>query len=97
MPLLVGGVLSVHIKQQDKNARVIYRGVSSSIFLKSGCKIAPQNRAFLISEGLTFLSFLSALNSRSAGFLLLTGNVAPQDALLSIDSIEVRTFVPEGW
>ena len=35
-------------------------------------------------------------HSRSGSFLLLTGNEAPQDALLSIESIEVRPFVPKG-
>ena len=31
--------------------------------------------------------------SKSAGFLLLTEKEAPQDALLSAESIEVRPFV----
>ena len=35
-------------------------------------------------------------HSRSSSFLLLTGNEAPQDALLSIESIEVRPLVPKG-
>ena len=35
-------------------------------------------------------------HSRSCSFLLLTGNEAPQDALLSIESIEVRPLVPKG-
>ena len=35
-------------------------------------------------------------HSRSGSFLLLTGNEAPQDALLSIESIEVRPLVPKG-
>ena len=35
-------------------------------------------------------------HARSSSFLLLTENTAPQDALLSIESIEVRPFVPKG-
>ena len=35
-------------------------------------------------------------HARSSSFLLLTGNEAPQDALLSIESIEVRPLVPKG-
>ena len=35
-------------------------------------------------------------HSRSGSFLLLTENEAPQDALLSIESIEVRPLVPKG-
>jgi len=35
-------------------------------------------------------------HSRSCSFLLLTGNEAPQDALLSTESIEVRPLVPKG-
>ena len=35
-------------------------------------------------------------HSRSSSFLLLTGNEAPQDALLSTESIEVRPLVPKG-
>ena len=35
-------------------------------------------------------------HSRSGRFLLLTGNEAPQDALLSTESIEVRPLVPKG-
>ena len=35
-------------------------------------------------------------HSRSGSFLLLTGNEAPQDALLSTESIEVRPLVPKG-
>ena len=35
-------------------------------------------------------------HSRSSSFLLLTENEAPQDALLSIESIEVRPLVPKG-
>ena len=34
---------------------------------------------------------------RSCSFLLLTGNEAPQDALLSTESIEVRPLVPKGF
>ena len=33
---------------------------------------------------------------RSSSFSLLTGNEAPQDALLSTESIEVRPLVPKG-
>ena len=36
-------------------------------------------------------------HSRSGSFLLLTGNEAQQDALLSIESIEVRPLVPKGF
>jgi hypothetical protein len=36
-------------------------------------------------------------HSRSGSFLLLTGNEAPQDALLSTESIEVRPLVPKGF
>ena len=35
-------------------------------------------------------------HSRSGSFLLLTGNEATQDALLSIESIKVRLLVPKG-
>ena len=35
-------------------------------------------------------------HSQSGSFLLLTGNEAPQDALLSIESIEVRLLVSKG-
>ena len=35
-------------------------------------------------------------HSRSGSFLLLTENEAPQDALLSTESIEVRPLVPKG-
>ena len=35
-------------------------------------------------------------HSRSCSFLLLTENEAPQDALLSTESIEVRPLVPKG-
>ena len=35
-------------------------------------------------------------HSRSVSFLLLTGNEATQDALLSTESIEVRPLVPKG-
>ena len=35
-------------------------------------------------------------HSRSCSFLLLTGNEATQDALLSIESIKVRLLVPKG-
>ena len=35
-------------------------------------------------------------HARSSSFLLLTGNEAPQDALLSTESIEVRPLVPTG-
>ena len=35
-------------------------------------------------------------HARSSSFLLLTGNEAPQDALLSTESIEVRPLVPKG-
>ena len=36
-------------------------------------------------------------HSQSSSFLLLTENEVPQDALLSIESIEVRPFVPKGF
>ena len=35
-------------------------------------------------------------HSRSDSFSLPTGNKAPQDALLSTESIEVRPLVPKG-
>ena len=35
-------------------------------------------------------------HARSSSFLLLTENTAPQDALLSTESIEVRPLVPKG-
>ena len=35
-------------------------------------------------------------HSRSCSFLLLTENEAPQGALLSTESIEVRPLVPKG-
>jgi hypothetical protein len=35
-------------------------------------------------------------HSRSDSFLLPTGSEAPQDALLSTESIEVRPLVPKG-